>query len=165
MTGLPDAVRALAELSPLEDLILAILQPRLTGVEVKTLIRADQDFPLVLIRRGDNFGTWAGDMRFTDAAQLNVHCFCADPDGDEDAAILSEAVRVILRDAWLTSLVIPGRGHLLHLEMQSAPRRATDWATATGPVQYADLPTGVHRYETRFNVAIRKPRTRPYPPP
>jgi hypothetical protein len=163
LAGLPPEVKALAELSPLEDLILAVLRPELYGVAVKTLIAKGQTFPLVLIRRGDSFGDWNGDPRFTDSAELIVHTFCEDPNGDEDAAILAEAVRVVLRDAGAERKSIPGIGSFLLVEMRNAPRRVTDWATATGPVQFADLPKNVHRYETKFHIGIRKPRTRPYP--
>jgi hypothetical protein len=163
MAGLPDEIRALVELSPVEDLLLAILREDLPGVEVKSLIGKDQQFPLVLVRRQPQFGEWAGDDRFTDEADIVVHTFCEDPDGDEDAALLGEAVRVVLRNAWLDHKVVPGRGSITRVKMTSAPRRATDWATATGPVQYADLPTGVWRYETLFRVEIRKPRNNPFP--
>lgn len=165
MAGLPPEVKAIAEMSPVEDLVLELLRPRLEGVRVQTLIEDDQRFPLVLIRRGDSFGIWDGDMRFLDQATLIVHTFCADPNGDEDAAILAEAVRVILLDAWRNQTVVPGRGHITSIDMLSAPRRVTDWATATGPVQYADLPTGVTRYETRLQIEIRKPSQSPYPLP
>ena len=165
MAGLPAEIKALAELRPVEDLMLAIFRDGLPGVQVKTLISADQTFPLVLIRRTPGFGEWGGDTRFTDSAQISVQTFCEDPNGDEDAAILAEACRVVLRDAWFSQRVVPGRGHLTHVQMTSAPRRVTDWATASGPVQYADLPTGVWRYETVYQVDIRKPRTRPFPIP
>ena len=165
MSGLPDHVRALAELSPVEDILLAVLRAGLPGISVQSLIWVHQRFPMVLIRRSPSFGEWAGDTRFVDSADVIVHAFAEDPNGDEDAAILSEAVRVVLRDAWLHHTVIPGRGHLTRVEMTSAPRRVTDWATATGPVQYADLPTGVWRYETQYRISIRKPRSRPYPQP
>lgn len=164
MAGIPASIKALAELSPVEDLIIALLRPGLAGIPVQTLINDNQAFPLVLVRRGDNFGNWGGDLRgFMDDAELIIHAFAEDPDGDEDAAILAEAVRVVLRDAWLSNTVIPGRGHLTGMKMTSPPRRVSDWATSTGPVQYADLPTGVHRYEIRFEVAIRKPRIQPFP--
>ncbi|MEU7905885.1 hypothetical protein [Actinoplanes sp. NPDC049118] len=155
----------MAELSPVEDVMLWLLRAALPGVSVQSLIWIDQTFPMVLVRRAPSFGEWAGDTRFLDSADVIVHAFCTDPNGDEDAAILSEAVRVALRDAWLHHTVVPGRGNLIRVEMTSAPRRVTDWATATGPVQYADLPTGVWRYETQYRVAIRKPRSRPFPLP
>jgi hypothetical protein len=165
MAGLPDEVKALAELSPVEDLFLAILREGLPQMKVQSLIAAKQTFPLIVVRRASNFGGYTGDTRFTDAATIAVHAFVEDPNGDEDAAVLSEAVRVVLRDAWLSQRVYPGRGHLTRFEMTGAPRRAPDWATSSGPVQYADLPTGVWRYETTYDVEIRKPRQRPYPIP
>ncbi|MDH6462058.1 hypothetical protein M2302_002233 [Micromonospora sp. A200] len=163
MAGLPPEVRALAELSPVEDIMLAVLRAGLPGVRVQSLVEANQDFPLVLVRRAPHFGAWGGDTRFTDEADVEIHTFCPDPDGDEDAAILAEAVRVVLRDAFLQQKAIEGRGQIKRVEMTSAPRRAPDWATAMGPVQYADLPTGVWRYETTYRVEIRKPRNRPFP--
>lgn len=157
--ALPAEVYALAEMSPVEDIAIALLRSRLGGVPVKSLIDHDQQFPLVLVRRGDSFGIGtSGDERFVDDAVLIVHTFCIDPDGDEDAALLAEAVRVVLRDAWLDQTKVPGRGHITHFEVLSRPRRAPDWATATGPVQYADLPTGAHRYETRFQIRVRRPK-------
>jgi hypothetical protein len=162
VAGLPDAVKALVELSPVEDLLLAVLREGLPGVNVQSLIEAGQTFPLVLPRREPHFGAWGGDTRFTDEADIVVHTFAADPNGDEDAALLAEAVRVVLRDAWLSNKTVPGRGTLKRVDMTSAPRRATDWATATGPVQYADLPTGVWRYETLYRISIRKSSTPPF---
>ncbi|AWY07579.1 tail terminator [Streptomyces phage Yosif] len=163
MAGLPPEIKAMAELSPVEDLLLAILREGLPGVQVKSLIAKGQTFPLVLVRRSPSFAMEGGDTRFVDTAQISVQCFCADPNGDEDAAILSEACRVVLRDAWLGNKVVPGRGHLTRVTTASPPRRVTDWATAAGPVQYADLPTGVWRYESLYDISIRKPRVRPYP--
>ncbi|GAB3830206.1 hypothetical protein [Kribbella italica] len=150
----PDVI-ALTEMHPVEDLLLELLPGQLPGVQVRSLIADHQEFPLVIPRRSPNFGEWGGDPRFLDAARINIHAMCDGVNGDEDAALLSEAVRVILRDS--VNIVVPHRGHLVKVEMSSAPRRVTDWATATGPVQYADLPTGVTRYETVYDLVIRKP--------
>lgn len=162
MAGLPPEIKALVELSPVEDVLLALLRPELPGIQVKTLIAQHQTFPLVLIRRLPTFGEWDGDARFTDTARVAIYTFCEDPDGDEDAALLGEACRVVLRDS--LHKVIPGRGHLTRVQLNSAPRRVTDWATSTGPVQYADLPTGVHRYESIYDFDVRRDLSaRPYP--
>ncbi|MGW2539682.1 hypothetical protein ACWC5I_02105 [Kitasatospora sp. NPDC001574] len=162
MAGLPDHIKGLAELSAVEDLLLAVLREGLPGIRVQSLISRHQEFPLVLVRRDPTWGEWQGDTRFTDAARLAIHTFAPDPDGDQDAAILGEAVRVVLRNAWLSQRVYPRLGHIIRVDMNSAPRRAADWATATGPVQYADLPTGVTRYESIYDIQIRRPRQRPY---
>jgi len=150
-------------MSPVEDLLLSLLRTKLAGVQVKSLIADTQTFPLVIARRSGNFGEWSGDPRFLDAAQVTVHTFATDPNGDEDAALLAEAVRVVLRDS--VNVVVPNRGHITSVTMTSAPRRVTDWATATGPVQYADLPTGTWRYETIYEIAIKKPLNKPFPLP
>lgn len=163
MAGLPPEIKALAELSPVEDLLLAVLRAGLPGISVQSLISKSQTFPFVLVRRDPSWGTPGGDTRFTDSARVAVNCLCQDPNGDEDAAILSEAVRIVLRESWLKPKVYPGLGHITRVDLASTPRRATDWATATGPVQYADLPTGVWRYESAYDIQIRKPRSRPFP--
>jgi hypothetical protein len=163
VSGLPAHIRAMVELSPVEDLLLALLREAVAPLSVQSLIWIDQTFPLILVRRQPSFGEWLGDTRFLDSADIVIHTFAPDPDGDEDAALLAEAVRVTLRDAWMQHRSVPQRGHLTRVTMTSAPRRVTDWATATGPVQYADLPTGVWRYETLYRIAIRKPRVRPFP--
>lgn len=156
----PD-VLALVEMSPIEDLLLGLLPMQLTDVHVQSLIQNDQGFPLVIPRRSGDWGEWEGDPRFLDAGQVSIHSYCEGIDGDSDAALLSEAVRVVLRDS--INVTVPGRGHLTKVKMTSAPRRVADWATATGPVQYADLPNGVWRYETVYNVEIRKSGTKPFP--
>jgi hypothetical protein len=165
MTGIPSHIKAIAEFSPVEDVILPILRQRLEPeIPVGSLIAMDQTFPFVLVRRGRIIGNWNGDPRFTDSARVDINCFVEGVDADEDAAILAEAIRVILRDAWLNQIVVPGRGHIILCTLETPPRRAPDWATATGPVQYADLPTGVIRYEASYHIGIRKPAASPYAP-
>jgi hypothetical protein len=147
-------------MSPIEDLALALLRDRL-AVQVGSLIKPNQDFPFVLVRSSGAWGEWDGDPRFLDAGVLTIHTFCDGPNADEDAGLLAEAVRVVLRDS--VNVVLPMRGHITKVVMTDRPRRVTDWATATGPVQYADLPVGVFRYETQYRVEIRKPSVKPFP--
>lgn len=162
-SSLPAEILALVEMSPVEDLMLALLRENLPGINVNSLIADDQTFPLVVVRNTGAWGDWSGDERFLDAGSVVVHTFCEGINGDSDAALLAEAVRVVIRDS--VNVVVPNRGHITKQQMLSRPRRVTDWATATGPVQYADLPTGVWRYETTYQVEIRKPLTNPYPLP
>jgi hypothetical protein len=159
MADLPQEVLDLQDFSPIEDFMLALLRDKLPSMRVRSLIEDTPSYPFLLVRRDPVFGGWTGDSRFVDSAEIAVHAFCQDPNGDEDAARLSEAVRVLLYAAAREQKVYPGLGHIVSVEMTSAPRRAPDWATATGPVQYADLPTGVWRYETKYRIEIRKPRT------
>ena len=165
MAGLPPEVKAMVEFRPVEDILLAVLRDAFPTVKVGSKIAKSQKFPFILARRDHFSGTWDGDERFVDFARIKIDTFCEDPDGDEDAALLAEAVRVAIRDAARRPKVYPGLGHITYSEMITAPRRSPDWATSSGPVQYADLPEGVWRYETEFDVEIRKPRTNPVPLP
>lgn len=162
MAGLPDSVFELAELVPAEDLVLDIVRTALPDVQVQSAIRLNQTFPLILIRRLPTFVGFRSDERFTTSYDIAVHAYVEDPNGDEDAGILSEAVRVALRDAWLNHYYNPALGSVSKFEVMSPPRRVTDWATASGPVQFADLPNNVHRYEARYQLGVRKPRAKPY---
>lgn len=158
MSELPLSVLSLVELSPVEDILLSILREGLPDVPIFSLIPEDAPPVFLIARRLHGMGQWNGDARFTDSGRFFVHTFTSDPDGDEKGALLSEAVRVVLRDAWLSHKNVPGLGSVISIQMLSEPSRKTDWATASGPVQFADLPTGFWRYETTYEIKIRKPR-------
>lgn len=162
MANLPDSVRNLAEHVPAEDLALDILRTGMPDIEIVSQIRKDQTFPVILARRLPTFIDFTTDERFIASVDLAIHAFAEDPDGDRDAAIISEAARVVLRDAWLDHYYNAQLGSVSWFEVLSPPRRAADWATAAGPVQYADLPSNVWRYEARYRLVVRKPRALPY---
>ena len=154
--ALPQEILDLVEMHPVEDLVLALLRKRITSIPVQSQIYDDQTFPAIVIHRGDMIGEWwGGDPRFIDNARLDVFCFVEGVNADEDGALLSEAVRNALRNS--INEVVPGLGYLTQVTMTSPPRNAADWDTATGPVQYADLPTEVVRYSTTYALSIRKP--------
>lgn len=159
-SSLPADVLGFIEMSPVEDLLLALLRAALPDLSIQTLIEPKQTFPFVLIRSDGSWGQWEGDERFIDSSTIEVHAFCHGINADSDANLLSEALRVILRDS--KNKVVPGKGYLISVEMLDRPSRSPDWATSVGPVQYADLPTGVERWQTTYKVTIRKPATKPY---
>lgn len=156
---LPASVLALIEFDPIEDFMLAVLRQQLPDVQCYSLIPEAPPAFFIAARRVPVLGDWEGDERFVDVASMSVECFAQDPDGDEKGAILSEAARVGLRNAWRANITIPNRGSLTRCTMRSEPTRKSDWATSTGPVQYADLPNAWIRYETTYDLIIRKPRT------
>ena len=154
---LPASVLTKADFSPIEDIALAILREELPDVPIFSLIPEETPDFFVLTRRRSALGNWDGDPRFTDVGQVDIHIFTRDPDGDEKGAVLGEAVRVAFRNAWLDHRSVPGRGSVIRIIQTSDPARKTDWATASGPVQYADLPTGYWRYESSYEFRVRKP--------
>lgn len=165
MANLPPLTAALAERAPVEDLLLAVLRAALPDIEVVTQVRKDQTFPAILCRRLPTFYFFSGDERFLEQADVAVHTFAADPDGDRDAAIIADAVRVALRDAWLSNWGSAELGWIKGFQTLSPARRQPDWATSSGPVQYADLPSNTWRYEGRYRLTVRKPMNHPHPLP
>lgn len=163
MAELPASVKAMAEFAPVEDVLLPILRARIPDVAIHSLYKDDQDFPVVVVRRVNPIQGWPGDPRFVDVAIIDIECLCEGPDADQDAALLAEAVRVSLRDAWLEQDVVPSRGGISFTKQIIPAHKVPDWATSVGPVQYADLPAGVVRYESSFRIDIRKPKQRPFP--
>ena len=159
MSSLPASVHDMVEMSAVEDVMLALLRARIPDIETQALIAPNQTAPLILPRRSPEAGRWRGDTRFVDAAYVDVQVFCDGDEADADAQALSEAVRVAIRDSWREHEVFPGLGHITWQEMTISPHRRPDWATATGPVQYADLPAGWVRYESTFYLEIRRPLT------
>ena len=158
--GLPAEITAAVEMHPVEDIALQVLRDRFPTVQVNSMIEFDQSNLgpfFILVRRIPGWGTWSGDSRFLDSAGLAVHVFAKDPDADEKGAIISEACRVALRDAALKATYYPGLGGLVKAGLITEPSRRTDWATSSGPVQFADLPGGYQRYEARFQLTIRRP--------
>lgn len=153
---LPESVLSLVEFHPVEDVLLYILRARLPEVPIYSEIPEVVPNFFVLVRREPDY-LQGGDVRFVDAVIVSVQVFVTDPDGDEKGALVSEAVRVSLRDAWLEGDVAPGLGSISRFETHQMPSRRTDWATSTGPVQYADLPTGMWRYEATYELDIRRP--------
>src|SRR5881392_2279790 len=158
---LPDSVLALVENKPIEDLLLAILRRGLPDTPAYSLIPEDPEPHFVTARKVPGFGNWEkqGDPRFVDFARFVIMCFTRDPDGDLKGAQLSDAVRVVLRTAWLEHWSFDGLGSVIEIEMWQEPSRRADWATSVGPIQYADLPTGYWRYETNYTIKVRKPRS------
>ena len=157
--GLPSSVTDKVLLSPIEDLLLTVLREGLPGVPFFTLIPMDvgtMDF-FIMIRRIPIMGNWRGDPRFMDHATISVQIFTKDPHSDDKAAVLGEAIRVTLFEAAKAQKVYPFLGWLKSARMDEGPSRQTDWASTTGPVQYADLPSGFSRYQATFSVRARRP--------
>lgn len=157
--GLPASVTNKVLLNPMEDLILTVLREGLPGVPIFTLIPMDiKDMEFfVMIRRVPTMGNWRGDPRFMDHITISVQIFTKDPDADEKAALIGEAIRVTLFEAAKAQKVYPYLGWLKSARMDEGPSRQTDWASTTGPVQYADLPAGIARYQATFSVRARRP--------
>lgn len=157
---LPDELLQRVEFAPVEDVLVPILRDELPGIRVTSLVNFDTiQFPAVLVRASYSTAHWSGHPDLFDESLVSVQVFTDGLDADQDGAHLSEVVRVALRDAARRRANVPGVGRLVAADQRGRARRQPDWATATGPVQYADLPSGAVRYESIFHVRWREPRT------
>lgn len=159
MLDLPPGVLEAVELFPIEDIMLALFERGLPQLTVHSLIPPSEylEYPFVLVRRQSPVGNWRGDPRFIDVARVQLSVYTEDPDGENKAILISEAIRVMLKRAWLEHWNFPGLGSITQIKMVEEPNRVPDWATSIGPVQFADLPGNVWRAESTYIVTIRRP--------
>jgi hypothetical protein len=155
-----------------EDLILSLVKPLeayIAHLRVDTWIPKNTRLPLVLLREeahafaSDSF-TPDSDPRFTRRYGFSVETFTEGINGDVAGARLQEIVYARLFTALRKQEVVEGVGYLTELTTLSPARRASDWATSTGVVQYANLPKGYHRYEASYGIGIRRDKAHPIDP-
>lgn len=158
--GIPESIAATAQLTPIEDVVLNVLRERHPDIEFFSLIpynQLDLIDGFVLVRRISGNGYWSGRSHLLDSGQFLIQVYTRDPDGDWKGAMISDGIRASLEAAGTEHKYYPGIGSIVRLRCIEEPVRKTDWITATGPVQFADLPTGFTRYESRFRITVRPP--------
>lgn len=158
--GFPPELVARIRYDPMEDIFLKILRPHLQPtIKVHARIPDRPVLPFVLVRKISSMGDWTGDPRgLVNRARVSVHCYTQDPDGDLKGAVLGEIAASILAEASRDHWSDPMLGTVAKIEMISEPTRQSDWATSSGPVQYADLPAGAWRYEAHYTAIVRPAR-------
>src|SRR5699024_1607128 len=166
MAKLPSRIYGLAEYTPSIEVGLAILRDAFPDVNVASLVPdrpADELLPLIFVR--DGISGAQGPQEGLVAATLNIDVFtmsptaaeaaAGTPSGETQAALLSEAMRVAFREAWVNKRTYPGVATVSYAAPTQVPRYTADFATSAGPVQYADLPTGYWRYESEYRIVYR----------
>jgi hypothetical protein len=152
-----------------EDLVLGLLRPYFAklaqqgpAVHVYTSYQEDMKTPGILCLNTRRTGIEAystNDDNYMRAVVLEVNTFADGNEAEKDAADLQEAVRHVFMDAQRRQLVIPNVGVINKVTSPVLATQHTDWATASGPVQYAKLPHGVTRYEGRYRLIMRPAST------
>lgn len=159
--NIPAALLASVQLQPAQAVFKAILSTAIAPIPVHIALPTNPTLPFVLVRRLPGMGDWNGDSRgLADVARMAIHVYADGNQGvnaEYAALTLSEIIRVKLREAWQAQWSDPALGALVKLRMTSEPSRVSDWATSSGPVQYADLPAGTWRYESHYMAVVRPP--------
>lgn len=156
-SSLPDEVLEMVVIPRVTDLCATLLRQQFGDlIPVKTRIAQNHPLPSIVVRKIDTWGRAKKDQRAVAprTEQVVIHALCDGPNAEKDAELLSEAARVALLDS--INQVVPGKGHIVSVDPISLPSRSPDWATSTGPVQYASLPDGVERYEAKYEVTYRR---------
>lgn len=155
--NLPESVKRKAERSPVEDIIQYLVNHELPEVPFGTWIPADLRPGFFAIVRGDNpLNFRVGNSKFVFTCSFKIETYTKDPNGDEAGNVLSEAIRVALRDCCQpTPVIVPGRGHPVHINSIVLPNRKKDWETPIGAIEFADVPAGYQRYETEYEMQFR----------
>lgn len=143
---------------PIEDVVLAILRRGLSDLPSYALIPPAVPAYFVLVRGLPESGEYGGRRGLFHKIDFAIHVYTEDPDGDEKATLIGDAVVDVMQQAFLEHWEFPQFGSVNKIICSQYPTRETDWATSSGPVQYADLPIGNWRNEARFRAVINTPR-------
>lgn len=164
--NLPKSVEDNIQFQQFEDLLVAIFKRGLPDVNFRTTIPEELTrlLPLVVGKRFLRQGNWSGDPRFIDTGYIRINVLTKElddggpPIAEEQALYIAEAVRVMMFKASRERWYFPGLGSILNITMETEPEANSDWATASGIVQFADLPKHFSRVETVYRMTIRRPR-------
>lgn len=143
-----------------EDLLLGIFRPFFAGTDanVSAAYYEGMKLPTVIplhARRSGGVSYQTSDQAFTEAALIEVNTITEGLNADADGAELQEACRHALLLAQRRQLVVPGVGVINRIQSSTKATRQSDWATASGLVQYATLPSGAIRYEAIYKLLLR----------
>lgn len=155
---LPASALARVRNRPIEDVVLAILRRGLPDVPSYALIPQIVPPFFILVRGIPESGFYKGRRGLLHEIDFACHTYTENPDGDEKATLLGDALVDVMEQAFLEHWSFPAYGSVNKIKCIQYPTRETDWATSSGPVQYADLPTGNWRNEARFRAVINTPR-------
>ncbi|WP_165218180.1 hypothetical protein [Schaalia sp. ZJ1691] len=124
-------------------------------VAVRSRVEEDLFVPFVLIREAPVSASWDGQDDRVESIDFEVHTFTDGIDAESDGFALQEAIwRLVKRYADSGRRVGDSGSTVAYAKRWDRPRRRADWAEATGPVQYQDLPAGVERFLCSMRIVI-----------
>src|SRR5690606_8310753 len=158
LNPIPAAVLEEDDLGLPQRLGLEIIKDWLPGVKIQTRIPTKIGGGFVLVRQIDGNGYWDGVPGLLNDTVIKVDTFTHGPNGESVGGRLQGAIRSVLFKAWRTQKVYEIDGHrmcLNRIHCTSDPTNVSDWATSSGPVQFADLSAGWFRWESRYEFIVR----------
>lgn len=145
------------------DVALDILRRRLPGVDFITLLTPHVAPPFVLIREVGFEGSFTTDRRFRREYFISIETFTEGLESDVEAPKFHRAAEdAFTRVALGNEPVLDGAGWITGYETVEPSRRLYDWASATGPVQTADLPTNWTRHHSLHRIELKRSDVGPH---
>ena len=128
------------------------------GVTVRTRIEEGDAMPYLLVMEVDPEGVSAAARRGgddVDVVEVELHAFCEGLDAERACwKLLWASFKLVEEWARKGRRIGSAASFLVGARLLERPRRRPDWADATGPVQYQDLPVGIERFVARARLTI-----------
>lgn len=126
-------------------------------VTVVTRLEDGMSLPAVLVKETMGSNGYVRARPETDVIELELHTFTDGIDAEVDGWRLQWAMWSLI-DGWASrGRRIDSRGSVLKFATQrERPRRRADWADATGPVQYQDLPLRIERFVQPIRLLVKR---------
>lgn len=161
---LPESVRDAAGPVPLgEDLALDLFRRLLPDLQWVSLLTPAYSPPFALVREVTFYGAWTPDRRFIREYFITIETFTEGLESDVEGPLIHRAAEnVLLRASLAHEPVLDGAGWLEAAELVEPARRVSDWASANGPVQFADLPQGWTRHISTHRLTVKRSDVGPH---
>lgn len=163
MTPLPESVRdAAGEFPEGIDVGLDILRRRFPEMHFISLLSPGTAMPFTLVREVTFYGAWSVDSRFMREYFISIETFTEGLESDVDGPLIHRAAEDAFRRTALGhEAVVNNTGWIEGYELVEPARRVSDWASADGPVQMADLPAGMVRHMSIHRLSLKRSQVGP----
>lgn len=146
-----------------EDVALDLLRRKLPEMHFVSLLTPAIDPPYALVREVTFYGEFSPDRRFIREYFITIETFTEGLESDVEGPLIHRAVEIeLLRAALGHEPVVDGAGWLEEAALIEPARRVSDWASADGPVQFADLPQGWARHISTHRLTVKRADVGPH---
>ena len=142
---------------------LEILRSRFPEFRFVSLISPEHTPPWALVRETGFEGAVYEDRRFMREFFISIETFTEGLESDVDAPNVHRAAEDAFTRAALGNISVGGgTSWIVDYSLEEPARRLSDWASASGPVQTADLPTNWTRWHSLHRIAIKRSDVGPH---
>jgi hypothetical protein len=126
-----------------------------SGLHVGTRLKDGQELPFALVAESVANIPWASNEDHMSVVGVDVNTFTDGVDAEVDGFRFHRVLWRLLRSySYERRVFDSGRSSVAYARVLDQPHRRPDWADATGPVQYQDLPAGVERFISSYLVVV-----------